>query len=207
MKSRVWTAAVCALVATQASAQAPPINAGVSGAAPVAIVASPAADACCRLTAGAVVLVELAETVSARTAKRGDHFALRLVEPVFVDGHAVLSAGAPGAGEVVDAAAAGLAGKPAKLILAARYLEFGGVRVALHGFRMAGGGQDNSMVAAVLSATPYVGLLAVAIPGGDVAYPMGTRANAKVTVDVSFPAPSPLSPTPPPIWPPKGTAP
>ena len=77
-----------------------------------------------------------------------------------------------------------------KLVLAARWVEFDGVRVALHGFRLAGGGRDNHTLAFALGATPYVGVLAIAIPGGDVAYPAGTLASAKVTADMTIPPPS-----------------
>jgi len=165
-------------------------------------------SACCRVAAGATVDVELAELVSTKKQKRGDHFALRLAESLVIDGSTVIPAGAAGSGEVVDAASGGIGGRPAKLVLAARYIDYGGRRLLLHGFRLGGGGHDNSKLATVLSATPYIGLLAIAIPGGDVEYPAGTRAAAKVTAEVFFPvSPAPHSPSQTPPSPPQGSKP
>ena len=86
------------------------------------------------MAAGTVVAVELSAPVSSRKQKRGDRFPLRLAEPIIVDGATVVPAGAAGYGEVVDAASAGVGGRPAKLVLAARYVEYDGMRLALHGF-------------------------------------------------------------------------
>ena len=152
---------------------------------------------CCLLAANTPVVVELLEPVSTKTHKRGDHFAICLAEPVVIDGKTVIPAGAKGQGEVVDAAGAGMAGPPGKLILAARYVEYGGVRTALHAFKPGvgvGAGRDNGSLAIALGATPYVGILAIGIQGGDVDYPKGARAIAKTNVDSVLP---PLSQIPP----------
>jgi len=206
MKSELLVVAMAATLAMPAFAQAPTPGASSGGATPAnavtapptaplpPTVATPAPGACCRVAAGTVVAIELAEPVGTRKQKRGDHFALRLAEPIVVAGGIVVPTGAAGFGEVVDAAGGGAAGKPAKLILAARYVDYDGVRVLLHGFRLGGGGHDNSQLAGVLGATPYIGLLAIAIPGGDLEYPTGTRAAANVTADVLFSASTP-SPT------------
>src|SRR6478736_9008088 len=70
-----------------------------------------AARRCCRVAAGTVVMVELAEPVSTKTHKSGDTFAIRLAEPVVVQGQIVLQAGTKGLGEVTDAAKPGMGGK------------------------------------------------------------------------------------------------
>ena len=153
------------------------------------------ADCRCRLKAGTVVAIELAEQVGTKQRKPGDTFALRLAQPLIVDGRTVVPAGAAGLGQVIDAASGGAFGRPAKLILAARYIEHDGVRVPLHALHLGGGGKDNGNLATALSAAPYVGLLAVAIPGGNVEFPAGTQARAKVAVDVSFcPPPTSMPP-------------
>ena len=54
------------------------------------------AAACCRLAAGVVVELELAQEVSTKTVKSGDHFAVRLATPVVVDGQVLAPAGASG---------------------------------------------------------------------------------------------------------------
>jgi hypothetical protein len=125
--------------------------------------------------------------VSTSTAKPGDHFAIRTAEPMIVDGKTIVPAGAVGLGEVIDTAAGGLGGRPAKLILAARYVDYGNVRIRLHAFHLGGAGHDNGNLAMAASFAPYVGLLAFTIPGGNLAFPAGTRANAKLTDDLSLP--------------------
>jgi hypothetical protein len=143
--------------------------------------------------------VELTEAVSSKTAVEGGRFGIRLAQDLQVDGHPVLLAGAVGYGEVIDAAAGGIAGRPGKLVLVARSLDAGPVHVPLRGFHLGASGRDSSKLAIGLTATPYVGVLALAIPGGNVAYPAGTRVTAKVAADV------PISPLGAPI-PPAGPA-
>lgn len=187
-------AALVALRPEEAVAPAPtPPPVAVVGEAP-----PPASAPCCRLPANTPVAIELLDAVSTKTHKRGDHFAIRLCEPVVVDGRMLIPVGAIGQGEVVDAAAGGFAGHPGKLILAARYIDYGGVRTLLHAFKPGGqGGRDNGSLATYLSATPYVGILALGIQGGNVDFPKGARAIAKTSVDSLLP---PLS-TPPPSAP------
>lgn len=139
------------------------------------------------LAAGRPILIELAQEVSTKRQRRGDVFDIRLAEAIVLDGQTVIPAGATGRGEVVDASPGGIAGRPAKLILAARYLDYPGGRLAIRGFKMAATGRDNASLAIALSATPYVGILALGISGGDVDYPAGTRAIAKVSMDSDLP--------------------
>jgi hypothetical protein len=181
----LWVAV--AIAQTSTSAEPPP---------PVPATAKPEVGSCCRLAAGTAVEVELTETVSSKTAAEGSRFGIRLARDLQVDGQTVLLAGAVGYGEVIDAAAGGIAGRPGKLVLVARSLDAGAVHVPLRGFHLGASGRDSSKLAIGLTATPYVGILALAIPGGNVEYAAGTRVNAKVAADVSI---SPLgAPTPPP---------
>jgi hypothetical protein len=140
--------------------------------------------------AGADVLVELSETVGTKGRKPGDHFTLRLAEPLIVGDRVVIPAGATGVGEIIDVARPGMAGRPAKLILAARYIETGGTRVTLHAFQLGGMGVSRKDAAAALSFAPYVGVFALAVTGGDLEYPAGARARAKILADVVLPPPA-----------------
>ena len=176
------------LALAQASGPTPPPP-------PVSISTETEVGSCCRLAAGTPVEVELTEAVSSKTAVEGGRFGLRLAQDLQVDGHPVLPAGAPGYGEVIDAAAGGIAGRPGKLVLVARSLDAGSVHVPLRGFHLGGSGRDSSKVAIGLSATPYVGILALAIPGGNVEYPAGMRVTAKVAADVTFSLRSEAAPT------------
>jgi len=161
MKSELLAGVVSAALAMPAFALTPPPSVSNGGAAtasavPAAGLSAPSALAptpsvCCRVAAGTVVDVELAEPVNTRRQKRGDHFALRLAEPLVIDGKMIVPAGAAGSGEVVDAANGGIGGRPAKLILAARYIDYDGARVTLHGFRLGGGGHDNSNLGPVVN--------------------------------------------------------
>ncbi|HVY34338.1 MAG TPA: hypothetical protein VG960_07930, partial [Caulobacteraceae bacterium] len=143
---------------------------------------------CCRVPAGAVVQVELAQEVGTRTQKAGDTFALRLAAPLIVNGRVVLPAGAPGVGQVVQASGPGMGGKAAKLVLAADYLVKGGRRIPLEGLRLAAQGKGNVEAAEVIGISGIVlgpiGFVGMAVRGGNVDFPQGTKAMAKLTDDV-----------------------
>ena len=184
-----------AMATGQDVASAPAVATAVVSApipAPVPAVA-PAQAACCTIPAGTLVVVETTEPLSAATAVSGAHFGLRLAEPLRFGGTVVLPAGVAGLGEVIDAKPAGFGGRPARLILAARYLESGGVRYPLQSLKLGGGGIDNSGGAVVL--TMAVGILGAAIHGGGVEYAAGTRATAKLAADVTSPPLAILPPT------------
>src|SRR6478672_2581342 len=68
--------------------------------------ASNAEQACCTVPALTVVEIEIVDDVNSKTAHPGDHFALRLAEPLALNGRVVLPAGTSGVGEVVHAAKA-----------------------------------------------------------------------------------------------------
>jgi hypothetical protein len=116
----------------------------------------------------------------------------------------LLPAGATGYGEVVDAAPGGLAGRPGKLVLAARSLATGGKTLPLRSFKLAAEGRDNSKAAsdvllAGAMAGPAVGLVAVLIQGGNIDYPAGLHAIAKVAADTVIEVPDQPSQAPAPI--------
>jgi hypothetical protein len=145
---------------------------------------------CCHVAAGTPVEVELVDRVDTRTAHTGDNFALRLAAPLIVDGRVVLPAGAPGIGEVVEASKRGMGGKGAKLVLAARYVGSGEARTPLQGLQLAAGGHDNTTAAQVVGlggiAFGPLGLIGLAVPGGNVTFAAGTRAIAAVGADVEL---------------------
>jgi hypothetical protein len=180
-------AAAAAVVESPSSAQTAPAE--PAGPEPAAVAAAP----CCAIAAMTEVEIEVAERVTSRISRQGQHFAIRLAEPILVDGRLVVPAGTPGLGEVVHSAKAGGAGKAGELILAARYLELDGQRIPLRSFRYGRRqGKDktsavntgNMVAAAVLPAASLVGFL---VKGGEVDIPAGTRASAKVSAATSLP--------------------
>ena len=176
-------AAVLTAGFTSAAAQsvAPPSLAPPAG----AIVAA-SSRAGIRLAADTPVSVELVDAVSSKDRTRGDKFAIRLAAPIVVDGATVAAAGALGEGEVVYAQRGGAGGSPGKLVLAARYIDLGGVRVRLKAFNLAAGGESEFREMQV--AAELIGPAVLFINGHNVLYPVGTRARAKVTEDVYVPA-------------------
>ena len=181
-------------VAAAALALAAPAAAQTSPQEPAA--PDPAAEqpaACCAIPAMTEVEIEIADPVSSKSKRQGEHFAIRLAEPIVVDGRMLVPAGTPGVGEIVHSAKAGGAGKAGELILAARYLELDGQRIPLRSFRYGRRqGKDktgavnagNMAAAAVMPAASLVGFL---IKGGEVDIPAGTRASAKVSAATSLP--------------------
>lgn len=142
--------------------------------------------------AGTPIMLELTEAVSTKTLKSGDMFPLRLALPIELDGRVIVPRGAPGEGQVVDAAPSGALGKPAKLVLAARYINVNGTRLNLRGFRMGGVGRDNSNAIMAASFVPYVGVLAMFAHGGQIEIPAGSLGQAKLVADLPAP-PAPAS--------------
>jgi hypothetical protein len=143
------------------------------------------ADACCTLAAGTEVRIELVDPISTKTEKEGERFAIRLAEPLVVDGQIVAPEGAMGVGEVVQAAKAGMGGKAAKLVLAAKYIEQDGRRIPLQGLQLTANGkahanEANAMGVAGIGFAP-LGVVAMFIHGEEVTLPPGTPGVAKVS--------------------------
>lgn len=148
----------------------------------------PAAPVCCVIPAGTPVVIELVNEISSNGVVRGDMFPLRLVEPVEIDGHVLMPRGARGMGEVIDAAKAGMGGKPGELLVAARYIKVGDVQVPIRGMKLSGHGENNSKDAQ--TAVLIVGVGGMFIRGGDLVMPAGSRASAKVARDTPLPPPA-----------------
>jgi len=140
---------------------------------------------CCTIAAETAVRIEIVAPVSSRSSRTGQLFAIRLAEPILVDGRALVPAGAAGIGEVVHAARRGGGGTPGELILAARYLDHGGVRIALHKLRFARSGADGRIGFVVGYPASYL----LTTPGGHVDVPAGTILQALVAAPVTLPAP------------------
>ena len=148
---------------------------------------------CCMVLAGTPVEIEISETLTSRTAHPGDSYELKLARDLVMDDVVLVAAGAPGRGEVIDAGPGGLAGRPGKLILAARSIKAGDTRLPLRSFHMSGAGRDDSKAAGLVIVA--VGVVGFAIQGGDVTFPVGTRAIAKVAADTFIAAPGQSLPT------------
>ena len=131
-----------------------------------------------------MVDIEVTELVSSKVVKIGDKFAIRLAYPIVKDGKVVVPAGTTGVGQVIDASPAGALGKPAKLLLAARYLDFNGAQIKLRTFQLGRVGVDNTGAIMAMSFVPIVGLGAMFMHGGEIEVPVGTRGQAKLVEDL-----------------------
>lgn len=155
-----------------------------------------------RVPADTLVMVELAEPLSTKAQRAGDTFAIRLAEPLAIGGRLVLPVGTKGQGTVVESAKPGLGGKPAKMVLAVQSIDIGGRHIPLKAMAMAGQGKSHGAVSAAAGLTGFafmpLGFAALAIRGGDVTLPEGTRATAKfaraVTLASLGPAPRDYQP-------------
>jgi hypothetical protein len=141
------------------------------------------------------VQVELGETVSSANNHVGDKFAIRLAEPIVIEGATAVPAGAIGQGEVIDAGRAGMAGRQGKLIVAARYLELAGRHVRIRGMTFQVSGESHVDLATGVMLLPYAGIAAGFIEGGEIYLPQGKRATAKLAEDVEIPPALPAQQT------------
>lgn len=147
------------------------------------------------VASGTPVLIEITELVSSKTHNRGDKFAIRLAAPIQVDDRTLVPAGVTGVGQVIDSARSGMLGKPAKLLLAARYLDFDGAQIPLRTLQLGKVGADATNAIMVASFVPYVGIAALLVHGGEIEVPAGTRAQAKLAADFpAEPVPAPSGP-------------
>jgi hypothetical protein len=155
-----------------------------------AAVAAP--TACCLVPAGTPVQVELAGEVSTKVQRSGDTIALKLAAPLIVDGRVVLRQGTPGVGQVVEAVKPGIGGRAAKLVLAARYLTKGGAQIQLQGLQLAGSGASKANEAQAVGLTGIafapLGFISLAVKGGDLTFPAGATAIAKIATDTRLPS-------------------
>lgn len=173
-------AGVFVLACAQALAQTPdPV--------PAETVAPAAPAATIRIPAGTIVEVELIEALSSETSRQEQLFGLRLVAPIVVDGREVVPAGAPGGGEVIDAARSAFGGRPGRLIISGRYIEIGGQRVRIRGMQITAAGEHRANEALAVSMIPYAGIAGIFIHGGKVEIPAGARGTARLAADVDIP--------------------
>ena len=148
------------------------------------------AATCCRVHSGSTVQITLSEAVGSKTQKTGDKFRFVLAEPVIANGRIVLRAGTPGVGEVIEAVGPGMGGKAGKIVLAADYLEVRGRHIPLQGLQLGASGKGNVEAATAIGAAGIVlgpvGLVGMAVPGGNIEFPAGTKAEASIGQDVTL---------------------
>ena len=184
--------APCAAQEAEGAAEAPAAAASPQEAeAPAPTAEAPAA--CCLVPKLTPVEVEIVDRVNSKLSKTGQRFAIRLAEPIVVDGRTLAPAGMEGEGEVVHAAKAGIGGKAGELILAARFLKAGTIEIPLRSLRY-GRSQGNDKTGAVNTANmaaaavlPIASVVGFLIAGGEVDIPAGTRAHAKLSADTVLP--------------------
>lgn len=178
MSSRLFRCAAMALALHAASSYA--ANQDQVLPAPVSAAETapaPAADALPAIPVGTPVIIEIAQPLASSTNKRGDVFAITLVEPVLLDGVERLPRGTRGTGQIVHAAAARGGGAPGELLIAARTLETPQGQLLLRGFSLGAAGDDNSGMA--LGVSIAAGPFAMFIRGREIEIPAGTRGMAK----------------------------
>ncbi|MGC4250193.1 MAG: hypothetical protein QM605_01675 [Sphingobium sp.] len=135
------------------------------------------------------VRIELMATTNSAVNRIGEHFPIRLAEPIPLPGGGEIPAGLTGRGDIVHAAKSRFGGKPGELILAARYLDWNGTYLPLRSLRyIPGTGRNNQGLAEAVNlvASP----VALFITGGEVNIPAGTMVEAKTSAAVVLPRPA-----------------
>jgi hypothetical protein len=153
------------------------------------------------LAKGTVVDLQLDDPISTRSSKIGDTFRLHLAEPIRAGEAVLVPAGAAGMGEVIHVAKAGMSGSPGELIVAARFVQYGDVRLPLGRFRW-GSSADaaapadatrgkSNQTAAIAFGVAGLGLF---ISGGNIDIPRSAAAHASLSADVALAGQSSTSP-------------
>ena len=146
------------------------------------------------IAAKSLVSIEITQDISSKINKLGDSFSLKLVEPLVLRDRTILPAGTRGAGEITHAAKSGWGGKAGELIVNARYLECGGVRIPLGHLRYSVAGKGN--FAGAFAASQVIPMGQFLVSGHDALIPAGVKATAQVTVDTTISAQSVAQCTP-----------
>jgi hypothetical protein len=172
-------------VMSVAAAQTQPAT---SDGAPVYLtaIAAPAPVSITRIPEKTIVEIAISEPISSKTNKVGDTFALTLAEPLVVDDRTILPAGLSGRGEVTHAAKSGWGGKSGELIVNARYLECGDLRIPLGHFHHLSTGKSN--FGGAFATAQVIPLGQFLVSGGEAVVPVGARGTAQVNADVLIPA-------------------
>jgi hypothetical protein len=138
-----------------------------------------------RIPADTNVDFEIVDALSSKTSKIDDMFAIRLLDPVTVDGAVLLPAGTMGQGQVVHSAKARALGKAGELILTARYLSCGDTHLALRGFHLSLSGKNkSSQITAAVAVGGMIAAPLMFVSGGESIIPAGTRATARLKMPV-----------------------
>ena len=148
---------------------------------------------CCTIKAMTPVRLAMTAPLASNAVSTGQTFTFALAEPILLESGHSIPAGTPGQGEIVHAARSGMAGKAGELVLAARYLDYNGVRIPLRSMRFGKGGKDqtgtaNAVAMGAALVAPVAGIFALAITGGEVRIPVGAIAEAKISVDTTIDA-------------------
>jgi hypothetical protein len=164
------------LLAALAPARATP-TATPLPAPPAPAPAAPALEAAPRLPANTVVELEMVDSVSSETSRRGDLFKMRVAVAVSWQGQVLVPAGTLAVGQVVHVQKARGGGKGGELILAARYLDLPQGQVKLRStFGAAGANRVRTSLALAYAVGPF----AMLVKGKTVAMPAGAALSARI---------------------------
>lgn len=133
--------------------------------------------------------IEIDAVLSSRSNKPGDMFPFHLAKAIEVDGHVIVPAGAVGQGEVIHAKKAGMSGSAGALILAARFIDFGGQHLRLRSMQMVRRGNSNEGAAIVTGV--LLGPIALLVTGTNSDVAIGSQASAKTAEDFTLPNSAP----------------
>lgn len=167
----------------------PPANAAAPEAAPAT-----AADRLVAVPAGTELAFEMVDSLSSKTSQRGDRFALKLTEPLTLDGQLLVPAGTLAVGEVVHADRAKAGGQAGELVLAARYLDWDGRQLPLKAFRTGLGRNRTDTAMGVMVAAGVAGFL---VRGGQIEIAAGSPITATLREAVELPVLAPVVTTEP----------
>lgn len=147
-----------------------------------------------QVPAGTTLAFDMVDSLNSKTSQRGDRFSLRLVEPLMLDGQLLIPAGTLAVGEVVHADRAKAGGQAGELILAARYLDWGGRQLPLKAFRAGLGRNRTDTAMGVMIAAGVAGFL---VRGGQIEIAAGSPITAALREAVELPVLAPVVTTEP----------
>jgi hypothetical protein len=139
-----------------------------------------------RLAPGAMIALELQDTLSSRTNYKGDAIRLLVVEDVLQDGTVIIPRGTTATGEVTDVQAKGALGQSGKLEARLLYATVRGSTIRLSG-ALSARGKSNG--AETLGAIAAIGTFPLFFSGKSATIAAGTRMTARIDREAIITAP------------------
>lgn len=135
------------------------------------------------LQEGALIEVELLDTVGSKLSKQGDVFRMKTTADISVQGQVVIPAGSIGYGTITYAEPRRMLGQPGELFYRFEYVKVGDRHIKI---RSSQGGAGKDSTGSTIALVALFGVFGMLKKGADIEVPAGTRFEVYNAVNAEF---------------------